>query len=146
VTYLAVDPGKVTGVATWDGNTPGPLTQELKPYEYVQFLENFLFTAAWPLRVVLEGFTIRANTHKLSQRDIGWPLELIGATRAACWRVLGRNHEVQLQSAITVKTFVTDKKLRRVSWYVPGDHARDATRHLYYYLHQRGVALLPRSA
>lgn len=141
MTYLAVDPGGTTGVAIWDGQHE-PVVKQLSPVEYVMFLEQFLPVAERPVHVIVEGFRIRADTHKLAQSSIGWPLELIGATRSACWRHLDPRYELVLQDSQPVLRFVSNDKLRRAGWYCEGDHARDATRHLYYYLQQRGFVLL----
>jgi len=127
---VAIDPGKVTGVARWNDWTGGFDSFEIEGrYEVYRWLD--------PMRdvdgvrtLVVEQYDITAETHKLSsQLDA---LYIIGAAEAAA----------QAQGLIFHlsprynKTFGSDAKLKHLGWYRPskGGHQNDAARHLLAHL------------
>jgi hypothetical protein len=124
VRIVAVDPGKVSGVAILEKTafaTPIPMAVELP---------GLLSTVSWvenerPDLVVCESF-IPFRGAKTWQPDA---LEIIGALRFICAR-----HEwtFELQSPANAKKFSTDRKLKKLGWYraTKGGHANDAKRHL----------------
>lgn len=127
---LAVDPGGMTGFAYtllgehWE---PANVVADQMPahafcdWTYAQpaFIHtNTLF--------VCESFKITAATaKKTAQPDA---LETIGVLKFFARR---SNAQFHLQDPGSAKTFVTDKQLRKIGLWKPGqDHARDAIRHL----------------
>jgi hypothetical protein len=119
---LAVDPGKMTGWATWPGPTFG---QD----EFMAFNERaatYLERANTTL-VVCERFTIHPGTMTVSRGDTNWSIETIGVLRWACHRY---GHPFELQGASDAKRFASNELLRQIGWWSRGDHSRDATRHL----------------
>lgn len=122
---VAVDPGKVSGVAVADlPSLRAPAGAELPGlYSTVSWVEN-----EQPEAVVCESFIPRPGA-KSWQPDA---LETIGALR---YLALLHGWEFELQSPADAKKFSTNEKLKKLHWYVPGGegHANDARRHLLLY-------------
>ena len=125
--YLAIDPGKMCGVAmrTVRDVVVPPGTWEWPAWEAVQFVDDVLSTADSGINVVVESFVPRPGT-RTWQPDA---LEVIGAVR---WTCLKYHHEFELQTPAQAKAFSTNEKLKRIGWYSPtkDGHANDAVRHL----------------
>ena len=139
ITMLAIDPGKMTGIAAYDSKSGalGVCEKDVEgtgpdwSYDYLfSLIERFT-----PSYIVCESFRITANTAKNTQAP--WSLELIGVARLAAG-IHGSNF--QLQAPGDAKGFSTDAKLRALGWYNPskGGHQNDATRHLLAMLVKRG--------
>jgi hypothetical protein len=131
--FLALDPGKTTGVA-WltPGNGFGFMEVAGRFNLYVQ-LREWASTGMVP-EIVIEDWQVRADTAKLSSqvdphRIIGW------VEGWAYWN----GYPFSLQTPGQAKSFGTDSKLRAVGWEATtkGGHARDAARHLLTYLVRR---------
>jgi len=137
VRILAVDPGETTGYAyAHFGVSPKTM-----PKLFADMARGFNQACAWlevdlpryggiktPTLVVLERFTINAETAKKSTQGSKTAIELCGVVRYLA-HVGG--YKLEEQAPVDAKSFVTDEKLKRLGWYTPGpDHARDATRHL----------------
>lgn len=132
---LAIDPGKITGVALW---LNGEIlhTDELKFIELRDWLEVTLDT--WT-KVVIEKFVINSMTAKLSQAP--WSLEVIGMLRDRT------DDNLIFQTPAQAKRAVSNEMLMKLRWWHPGGagHALDALRHLVFYLmQQREPQLLAR--
>lgn len=125
--FIAVDPGKATGVAVWDYEaTIDPITFTFAPLEFYNWLLEDVVRSFVPIDVVCEAYTISQRTLKASAQL--WSLELIGVLRFATWV---RQMPFALQQASAAKRFATNDKLKELGWYRPGhDHENDALRHL----------------
>lgn len=140
--YVALDPGKMTGVATWD-QVNGFQAQELEVAEVYSFLATNFARAhdetndeLLPLQLISESFIITVNTAKNTQAH--WSLELIGLMKYKIWEYGAP--PLVLQTPQVGKTFGTDAKLKHVGWYTRGKgHANDAARHLMTFAATRGL-------
>lgn len=155
---LAVDPGKVTGLAYLPAPGPrSPTAFPEAPFLAEQGTHEALLTAgsaisayaahagAAPLQVVCESFHITARTARNTFAP--WSLESIGVLRflTACTRDQPSPVSFTLQTPSNAKRAATNQRLTEVGWYAPseGGHAADAARHLYLYLF-RSRLLAPR--
>lgn len=123
---IAMDPGLVTGVATWENGRfeSWEETPRTCVYEYLRH-NVYMYDI-----VLIERYDISARTSKLSsQMDA---LYLIGATEAFCYLESTKF----IISGRDAKSFSTDAKLKALGWYTPtkGGHANDAARHLLRYV------------
>jgi hypothetical protein len=133
---LAVDPGKTTGLALFDGHS---LTAwQAETWDAVEQVERFLDRAAQLDDVlIVESFVIGQATLRKGRGE-NWSLESIGAIRYL-HRRMGEPCILHFQQASSVMRFATNEKLRAVGWWTQGqEHARDATRHILTYLATRG--------
>jgi hypothetical protein len=128
---IAVDPGKVTGIATW---LNGEITSWQEQTWYaVDKIWSRLERSDVPIEaVVCESYTITASTLRKTRGE-NWSLESIGALR---WMATRHSVEFVLQAPADAMNFMTDDKLRMMGWYNPtiGGHANDAARHLGLYI------------
>lgn len=136
--FLAIDPGKTTGMALWvPGDLPVPVSAE---YGVEDAIKHTLAVLTCNERaahrhyrpeVVIEDFVISERTIKSSRQTE--PLDILGWVKIECRR---RNIPLTLQSAAQAKSFATAAKLKKLGWYHPtkGGHANDALRHLLVYL------------
>lgn len=121
---LAVDPGKMTGWATYSCGRA--VFGEDQFMEFHRRAEAYLLRV--PCRVICERFVIGGGTVRVARGDTNWSIETIGVLRYLCDR---EGAPFELQGAADAKRFGTDSLLRRLRWWTPGsDHARDAARHL----------------
>lgn len=125
---VAVDPGKMTGVAVLDTSDvytgwEGELHDALRSID-VQLDLGHKFV------IVCEDFIYTQATAKKSRQT--WSTEGIGVLR-----YLAETHGVQfvLQTPAAAKRFATDEKLKVLDWHHPtkGGHRNDAARHLLLY-------------
>lgn len=144
---VAIDPGKLTGVAfmlrkgdevsllgsfEWDEDEviPGvrPFIQDWRPLQ----------KGAFPLRVVIEKFTITVETAKKSQAPFS--LEVIGAVKQVCRDAEYPVSAIAWQKPSEAKESFPNAKLKRVGlWHKGGEgHALDAIRHGALYLARTG--------
>lgn len=132
---LAVDPGKLTGVAffSWSGvpeDSPEIIeSAEVDEVEFPEFVERVLaqkpqFTE---FKVVCEQFTINLQTAKKSQAPFS--LEQIGVLKYLC-RKAGIE-TLFMQSPADAKNMFPNPKLKKLEiWHRGGEgHALDALRH-----------------
>lgn len=132
---LAVDPGKVTGWATWsDGDFNAG---QLGRADFLRWADELVpMYAVWDLHVVVEDFRITQQT-LTKGREAHWAMGQIGCLEWWC-----EKYEVPFtkQTPADAKRFVDDRKLRRVGWFesTPGGHRNDACRHLLLYLVKHG--------
>lgn len=134
---IALDPGGTTGWAVWSTpdiigkNSPEFLVGEIGPEEH----HNALFQHLEELHthntvVVCESFEFRQNR----QRD---NINLMSREYIGIVKLFGQQRRcpVVFQTAGLAKTFVTDPKLKAMGlWWTGQRHARDATRHLVYFM------------
>lgn len=137
----AVDPGLASGVALLhvpeDGDPQLLGSWELPPEETEDATVKILQTyREHDLRIVLERFTITAETGKKSQQ--GWSLELIGSIKFIC-RTSGAPAPV-LQTPADAKNFAPNPRLKALGlWHKGGHgHALDAIRHAVLYAVKNG--------
>lgn len=138
---LAVDPGLRTGVvevhaSDSSGKLPDVLSAcTLDPFD---FLDSVWWRVADMDLVVVERFTITAQTGKKSQLGMNWPLELTGAIKYVC-----RTRGIPLstdQTPANALAFSTDTKLKSVGWWDTvrpkngEDHIKSAACHALYAL------------
>jgi hypothetical protein len=135
VIVLAVDPGKMTGWATW---SEGKFMAGQMPYlEFLVWAESMIpHYAPFDLHVVSEAFIISQRT--VSQgKDAHWSIGSNAILDYWC-----QKYEVPFstQTASEGKRFADDEKLKRIEWYqsTPGGHRNDAVRHLVVYLVKHG--------
>lgn len=135
---IAVDPGKMCGVAVWQEDRLAQ-AQQLKQYAFHEWAEVVIPTfAAHDLRVVCEDFRLSPASLKTGS-DWQWPCASMGVLRYWCEKA---GVPFSKQSPAEAKTFATDAKLKALGWYTPtpGGHTNDALRHLLVYLvNQRQV-------
>lgn len=130
---LAVDPGGTTGWALWDGESayvqwgqiPGGIDGVASLAEYMGYADV----------VVIEKYTIGGRTVKFSRQTDA--LEITGALK---YRARERSIEVVMQQPAEAKRLFTDERLRAHGWWAVGEeHARDALRHLGFYLARKRI-------
>lgn len=129
--YIAIDPGKVTGIAVREEGVEFA-SSEIPTRAQVYAWLFSLPPVGVPTTLIVERYDITAQTHKLSaQKDA---LYLIGAVEMTAQRIGARFY----LSPRSAKAFATDAKLRHLGWYKPspGGHQNDAARHLLTYLAQ----------
>lgn len=132
---LAVDPGKMTGVAYLDRETNDFKSYELDFDATCAFAEKMSVALGTDLLIVSESFIITVQTAKNTQAP--WSLELIGVLRFLSRRFT--EQDIVLQSPSTAKRFSSDERLKQMGWHVPGKgHANDAARHLLLVCATRG--------
>jgi hypothetical protein len=138
---IALDPGGETGWATFTANDRaaasvnipprGFASGTLGPRKHHDLLTHLLENQhVDDYVVVCERFLRRPGND--GALDIS--LEYQGVVERFCE---ARKVPLHLQTSSQAKAFVTDKALRRLSLYVPTRverHARDATRHLLWYM------------
>lgn len=137
----SVDPGLASGVALLHVPAEGQFEQlgswEMTPEETedatLQTIETY---RDHDLRVVVERFTITAETGKKSQAPFS--LELIGSIKYIC-RVNGAPKPV-LQMPVDAKNFAPNPRLKALGlWHRGGHgHAMDALRHAVLYAVKNG--------
>lgn len=124
----------------------------MDPHEMYELLEEWCTNWAGRGLLVVEKFTITAQTGKLSPQPE--PLELCGVGKFLAWK-----HRIPfvLQTPGDAKRFSPDARLRLIGkcddrpsgWYTKGkggeDHGRDATRHLVLALAKSGLITIPTS-
>jgi hypothetical protein len=145
VVLVAVDPGVVTGLATWDSDGEVCTSWQEPTWYAVDRVWAMLESRAAEV-VICEAYTVTAATlRKTRQYDA---LESIGALR---WMSNRHGVEFVLQTPADAKRFVESPggrygKLRRAGWYnpTPGNHAADAAAHLMLYLARNDVELFKR--
>lgn len=135
---IAQDPGKMTGIATWDTRTETFESFEFTVPEYFDWIHNTVHAAnAEGEKIILisESFIITVQTAKNTAAY--WSLELIGVMKFLAHRY-GLDM-VTLQTPAVAKRFMNDQKLKHVGWFKKGTagHANDAARHLGTYAAQR---------
>lgn len=133
---LAVDPGKMTGVALFSytpGGEPELLwSTEVTQLEYASHVRSAIATAAalgHELEVACERFTINAQTVKNTQAP--YSLEQIGILKQ-CLMDVGRSpDDVYFQAPANAKALFPNPQLKKLEyWHRGGEgHALDAIRH-----------------
>lgn len=132
---MALDPGGTTGWAMCSPNEQEVMCGQIGPEEHHGSLW-VLMSGANPETIVMESFQYRQFQGVAKAKVELAPVEYIGVVRLykaihAPWLNLN------FHTASMGKKFVSDEKLRRLGWYKPTagfPHARDALRHLVYYL------------
>lgn len=127
VTY---DTGPTCGVAQWRPTVGlGEVWSANMPREEAELHMRDVIMHADV--VVLEKLTISMATIKKT-REVQVAIEMAGVVKHYA-RLYDK--PVTEQQPSQAMNLVTDEKLRRMGWYVPGpDHQRDARRHLVVYL------------
>lgn len=145
---LAIDPGKTTGLA-WMMHEDGIIRLEdaieASPEEIIPAIRPAL--EEWrplasghpPLRLVVEKFTINANTVRKSQ-EASWALRIIGAVEQAARDVDYPLLAIAWQGPGEAKNAFPNDKLKALGlWHRGGQgHALDAIRHGALYLAKVG--------
>lgn len=140
---VAVDPGKVTGVAKWRRDRPAEIDSLQQPcWDAVATVHHLMTNGL--TAVVCESYVISSQTLRKTRGE-NWSLESIGALR-----YLAGLFDIPfiLQTPADAKSFVTDQKLHAAGWYQPstGGHANDAARHLMLYLARANADVFRRVA
>ncbi len=132
---LAIDPGKVTGMALISLKTPSePVlewSKELEQHEVAEAVRGVLWAPEKRLEldVVCERFVINAQTVRNSQAP--YSLEVIGIVKQ-CLLDSGRPmDDIYFQAPADAMSMFDNKKLKKLEyWHVGGaGHALDAIRH-----------------
>lgn len=128
---IAVDPGKVTGIATLSDEI-FTSWQEQTWYAVDRIWHILEHSTSGVDAIVCESYTITAATLRKTRGE-NWSLESIGALR---WMARRKGVEFTLQAPADAMGFADDKKLKKLGWYqpTPGGHATDAARHLLLYI------------
>lgn len=130
---VALDPGKVTGLATLrpeDVGRPGFFESwQTDTWDAVAWVE---LRVAHVEAVICEDYIITMQTLKKTRGE-NWSLESLGALRYMCRKA---DKPLVVQAPADAKKFSTDTKLKTAKmWHpTPGGHANDAARHLMLYL------------
>lgn len=132
---LAVDPGKVTGLATWS-RRPANGFPALQSAE-LDFDGALRVCAGWlsqraddPVLVVCERYDTGDRRGAAHRGTVHWPLETVGVLR---WLCSGRpGHDFEVQGRAEAKGFVRTEHLKALGLHrvTAGGHADDAMRHL----------------
>lgn len=135
LTIVAIDPGKVSGVAVLQPEVSDTLyTSELTVDETVSAYESLRFISP-RTEVVMESFTI-------SQRTLQTALSLDALDLIGYVKLRAVHDPFTLQSPAAAKSFATDEKLKALGWYTytKDGHQNDAARHLLVYMVQNHKA------
>lgn len=142
---LAIDPGKLTGVAyltTKGQKVTLDWSGEPDPNEVIPLIRTYIADGEWvawegvsPLRLVIESFTINAATARKSQ-EASWALRTIGAIEQACRDSNYPLDAIVWQRPADVKNAFPNPRLKELGlWHKGGKgHALDAIRHGALYL------------
>jgi hypothetical protein len=127
---LALDPGKTTGYAWLDSSGAFGYGEIEGRFAVYSALRQWAAAGARP-EIVIEEFTVRGETHKMSRQPDPWAI--IGYVEGLCDQ---HGWSFDTQTPGQAKGFATDDKLRAMGWEATtkGGHARDAARHLLTYL------------
>ncbi len=138
---LAVDPGKVTGFALWDGEKVVQV-EELMWLRFLEAMETDVYRrdalgvyAPTITEIVCEDYRVTIQTLKKTWQ----PYSLYQIGTLMFWA--GRSGiPFTLQTAGEAKEFMTNDRLRRLGWWQSGTagHGNDALRHLGLYLAKTG--------
>jgi hypothetical protein len=138
--FMALDPGETTGVAIWDANVVGPTANpsislfQLETKEigqgYDDILHHVLLQCPDHLRV--EEYRVYGHmTDQHAWSVLHTPM-LIGAIQVIAHQ---RGIPISFKMAQMAKQVWNDPVLKASNLYEPGlKHARDASRHLFYYM------------
>lgn len=127
LTIIAVDPGKMTG---WASFTLGEFhSGQTESAPYLMWFDETLQRGIRPI-IVCEDFIYTAATAKKTRQT--WSTESIGVLRFLSAKY---GLTFTLQAPVDAKKFATNDKLKSMDWYTPtkGGHANDAARHLLLY-------------
>lgn len=134
---IVLDPGKTTGLVTFDTVTAEFTAHELNFDDTCNVLKTLLDTAieGADVHVISESFIITQQTAKNTQAP--WSLELIGVARYLSRQYTGR--DLVLQQPAAAKRFSSDARVKAMGWWTPAKgHANDAARHLLLFTATRG--------
>lgn len=124
---LALDPGGTTGLAWMHGTNGAVRTMQMGPDEHHEELWNFMRVYT-PTAIVCESFTYRNG---LAKADL-IPCEYIGLVKLYAEKYCV---PLYMQTPSMAKKFFSDDKLKAADLWITGkQHARDAVRHLMYYV------------
>lgn len=123
-TYVALDPGRTTGVCVWSNRMKGV---QLRHHEYEDGLVKLISRLGYlnPDAVIFETFQYR----RVPNADL-YPVEIVGALRL--WSA--HTGVPLFGQSPSAKTLWDNGKLKAAGLYLRGQpHANDATRHLLYW-------------
>jgi hypothetical protein len=123
--YIAVDPGKMCGLAACFDDGSYAFSMDAPPYETVNWVVEKIATNF--AKIIVERYMITPATIKMTREYDA--LETIGALRYVARR---KGIKIELQSRGD-RLRVTNAQLKRLGWYTQtsGGHANDAARHLW---------------
>jgi hypothetical protein len=127
---VAIDPGeKHCGIAWFNNGEFTAIT--MSPDKFLNQLHKLMLAGDNLMTLVVEEFRLfpwKSGVQAFSQMST---CEVIGVIK-----YLARlyNQEVVFQKPSDVKSFVSDNKLRQAGMLTGDSHAKDASRHLFYYL------------
>jgi hypothetical protein len=138
---IGIDPGKTTGLAVYDLVTQEMMGTQVTFDDFGDWLNLSLSNLVAQrersdILVVCEIFTLRSLKFAA---DAHWAMECAGAAR-----YLAHAYDItfKMQNANDAKNLVSNEKLRKAQWYIPGkDHANDAMRHVG--LAMMGLKIVP---
>jgi hypothetical protein len=120
---LAVDPGKMSGLAFHDYETRRADFHEFEFDNTCAYVMEKAREYRERLLLVSESFIITINTAKNTQAP--WSLELIGVMRYVSRTLTGR--DLTLQQPAAAKRFSSNERLKLMGYWTPGlaGHAKD---------------------
>lgn len=138
---IGVDPGKVTGVATyqtWDKKFESFELPALEAMEAVCDKVESMLNSRGTVEIVCESFTINSFTAQHSRQYDA--LESIGVLKFLTHRHRGSSLNLEMRPPATRKV-VSNEALQRLGWYNPSPdkHMIDASKHLATRCMQLGV-------
>lgn len=133
---MALDPGGTTGWASFNPNTAVILCGQIHGVHHEELFNHLdgYFGTNNKGQLVCESFQFRQFDGFDKTKVVLDSVEYIGVIKLYS-QMTGM--PVQFQTASLAKHFVSDEKLRRLDWYKSTAglvHARDALRHIVYYL------------
>ncbi len=130
---LALDPGKITGVALLKLN-PGSDPElenswELQQHEVAPIIREILGNSDIIVDVACERFVINAQTVRNSQAP--YSLEVIGILKQCLFDVDKSGDDIYFQAPANAMAMFTNEKLKKLGYWHRGGagHALDAIRH-----------------
>lgn len=124
-----LDPGLVTGLATYDLEHPNFMSWQYEPDDVVRRLHQLLEICDGRMRIGWEKYLVAGGPHKGTAK---YSLEIIGRLQDFA---LVHGVEVLPSQPSSARALGQVTYLRRLGWYKPGKpHANDASQHLLAHL------------
>lgn len=136
INVIAVDPGKITGIAWYDGRHFGSTQKsEEEITSYLAGLIEQRLHCIGQLHIVCERFDITTQTGRKTSQPAA--VNIIGDIRATCRR---KRVGLTMQPASLAKKIGSKGVLRKLGWWdtrsaQTGNHANDGASHVCLYLH-----------
>jgi predicted 2-oxoglutarate/Fe(II)-dependent dioxygenase YbiX len=141
VTVLAFDPGGSTGWAMWQAEKI--LNPEGKPEYFNEYTNSGCFDDKDHHEKIIALIELQRTEvfHLITEAFLNRPekataSELISRDYIGVMTLWAKQNDVRLiqQSSAMAKTFINDKKLKAMGYWSTNKHARDAYRHMLFFM------------